>query len=1396
MNRLSIIAAESGVPRLPALLVAVALAASVASWAHGLDGFNVSSSTFAHQYNGNQIWDGSAFQNGWSQAGYAAGSDPLPALSLSGSALRVTNSLITTPAGAGNNGWLQQDTGSTPWELGTGNWTIELSGKVNEASSLNDNFVLWMAVGGSRLIVRIAQDAVGYGETGADLISGVNNADAFHTYRIAYEANNLTAGPTGTYHVWRDNVPISGVGVSRQASDANTRLIVGDCCSSLGNPVDPFEIQYVRYDMSGAFSPIADQGVLTLEINRNTSAMTFRNTTGAPLSNIIGYTITSGSGGLNPAAWDKQSTGSNLSNDNDQWTTLAGTSNEVAEAVLSSTGDDNGGDVPATTGAWNFGNAWRKSPFEDVAMELLLDDGSILSNAGSDFVISYTGNGGAPFATGDLDFDGDVDPADWAVFKSKFHGSNLAAVGAPASHRAELYNLGDLNADGLYSLADFAVFEAAYDAVNGIGALAAIPEPTTATLLVICGTTYIMTRRKHARTRTGRLWALAAMGVVAGIGGGSIASAQTNTITNPGTAAAGDKATTSAFAFRGDGGTFPASVSPPGSLTDLFVLQKITLKRPDDATTPSFGAGTRQTTAATTPVFLDVYTSLNGATDLFSGYVGSSSSSVAWSETTQNATYSFDFANLLLTKSSKYWFVFSEDNVEGEVSNFRHRVTTGGSNTGTGDNAAGYLLNDTAQIHTQGGAEQDWGNEFVAEFAPVTSLKLVVNTTSGAVSIVNPGSALNFSINSYSITSASSLKTNGWSSLEEQGVGGDPTPGNKNNGDSWEEFDNVGQAFIGEGFLAGSTTVTTAGPLSLGSIFTPGAVQDLAFTFTATNNGLPAGAVLNGTVEYVAGGFSADFDGDGEVDGVDLATWKSDFAATAGSDADGDGDSDGNDFLAWQRQLGSGTAVAATAAVPEPPAVLLALGSAAMLAWRRLRRLGVGAAAAVAVCFTHAGPVDRASADVFNDRHYTLGDLADIGYDSQGVHLAAFPGAINSGAYQDLVNNGGVTTVNVGVGGLNRPGLATAANGAAFDGLDDALTTNVSLNSPNHMYNTAAFFPTALIPPDAADDGLYDAPSTSGVSSDGDASYTPAFPHNYQTVFGRGIQLWARPTGLGAATPHRQDLVMDSNQHGIFITAGDTWGLQYDGPNGAGNPTARQNGSIDSGVSVAATLDANGWVHVMELTGADDPVGGHSAFGGALLVNGVAIVASNTFYDPDASGLSIGGNRTHDDNFYAGAIDEVRVFLWGENADRDPGDANTVRGYLGGAHWGTLNLSEDNDWIKQKLASLGVTSTGDVDLNGVINAADATAFVSHWRKTFLVDGLQIGDWNSRQQGDLDYSGDVDLGDAYIVHAALDAVGLALNFELLSAPVPEPSAGALLACGLIAWQMARRRLADN
>lgn len=82
---------------------------------------------------------------------------------------------------------------------------------------------------------------------------------------------------------------------------------------------------------------------------------------------------------------------------------------------------------------------------------------------------------------------------------------------------------------------------------------------------------------------------------------------------------------------------------------------------------------------------------------------------------------------------------------------------------------------------------------------------------------------------------------------------------------------------------------------------------------------------------------AADFDESGEVDGDDLAAWKTGFGTAEDAqhddgDADEDGDVDGVDFLAWQQQL---SAAGATPA-PEPAsATLLAMVACGVGAWRR-----------------------------------------------------------------------------------------------------------------------------------------------------------------------------------------------------------------------------------------------------------------------------------------------------------------------------------------------------------------------------------------------------------------------------------------------------------------------------
>ena len=203
--------------------------------------------------------------------------------------------------------------------------------------------------------------------------------------------------------------------------------------------------------------------------------------------------------------------------------------------------------------------------------------------------------------------------------------------------------------------------------------------------------------------------------------------------------------------------------------------------------------------------------------------------------------------------------------------------------------------------------------------APPVDLMLEVNTTTGGVRLVNDES-VDFALDYYDLrSSAGSLNSVGWFSLDD-GEGGDPP------GAGWDEADVQTASVLSEVNFSTARTLAPGQSINFGAAFTPGAAQDVTFHY-----GAPGAALKSAMVQYVQGvPLAGDFDRNTVVDVADLAHWRADFGATNNSDADGDNDSDGRDFLIWQRNVG---AAAPFAAVPEP-------GGAAMLI--------VAAAAAVA----------------------------------------------------------------------------------------------------------------------------------------------------------------------------------------------------------------------------------------------------------------------------------------------------------------------------------------------------------------------------------------------------------------------------------------------------------------
>ena len=625
-------------------------------------------------------------------------------------------------------------------------------------------------------------------------------------------------------------------------------------------------------------------------------------------------------------------------------------------------------------------------------------------------------------------------------------------------------------------------------------------------------------------------------------------------------------------------------------------------------------------------------------------------------------------------------------------------------------------------------------------------LTLIVNRTTGLVQLQNNSSAP-IVIDGYRIKSAlSSLNSTGWNSLQDQAFGG--SPGNP----VWAELGAV-SGELSEGFFGGSSSLSIGESLNLGTAYNASIdAHDLSFQFHVAGSDL---TLTNGIINYlIAGGVAGDYNENGIVDTADYVVWRKHFGQTFLLPNEGSGQSTGmvdeQDYNFWRSRFGatSGSAsgmLQGALNVPEPITLWLCASAAAIAFGRRIaRKTRVLASVGLLLAISAS-----AEASVTNDRLYTLGDDS-LEVASAGIVVGSGPGNVSpsqtldsegpTGAYVDVIVHGDPKYVSVS----DRPGAAANGLGASFDGTGDALT-GFSVNAPDGFWDNATYFPSG-------------------------------YPRNYESIFAHGIQAWVKPN---AATQNvRQDIVVDTLEHGFSINSSNNWALQFD----------------DVLVNSTASVAYGQWTHVMQLSGFDDLVRGRSSTAGALLVNGVAVAARGGVYETGNTQLAFASNQDATGNYFNGALDDVRIFLWGNNVGQTNGGAGP-----NGQNWGTLNLATDNDWIQQELASraalLAVPSipAADVNLDGHVNGNgtgsvatdDVSAFIAFWNYQRRVDDIQVGDWISRQNGDLNYDGRTDLADVFLLRRALISLGSgSFSLSLLNSHfVPEPAAGFLAMIGM-------------
>jgi hypothetical protein len=532
----------------------------------------------------------------------------------------------------------------------------------------------------------------------------------------------------------------------------------------------------------------------------------------------------------------------------------------------------------------NFGNVWNRSPFDHVLVYLTLANDQLAVLAPT-----YTGNA---IVNGDFDGDGLINLVDFQALLNGLHTT-------PATTRIENYRRGDMNGDGPTTFNDFAAFRTAYDVANGAGALAAllaqVPEPASMVIVLVVGTAFCgVWRRRAAATCALALSCY----VTAGISTSALAvdiAVDLDSTRLSGTDTTGPIVTQTGFTSWDltNVGTDGTTTTIDGVTFEIFGLNAANQSRIRLTGTPPVpnGGGGALNDLLADFVFNEgaegraIGLRINGLP------VGTHSvqswhfdAGVGTPENTQveirNQGEAQDPSQTLLTgvpwSQSPIEFLV-DVRQPGEVKEIIFRESSAGNRA----RLSGFRIG-----------------------VPV-ELTLEVNTETGAMRFVNQQST-SFDLAYYEIRSfTGSLNSAGWSSLDDS-EGVDPL------GTGWDEAPASNMNILSEVNLQAMSSLGPGGSASLGNAFTVGGTEDVRFFYAAPGST----SLRQGIVSYVTGpvGIPGDFNSDGKVDAADYVVWRKSDNSPSG-------------YNTWRtnfgRTSGSGAALGASAAVPEPSSAIL-----------------------------------------------------------------------------------------------------------------------------------------------------------------------------------------------------------------------------------------------------------------------------------------------------------------------------------------------------------------------------------------------------------------------------------------------------------------------------------------